>query len=87
MDTCTIFANALDNAVRACSEIKEGERKIELSLKRKKDMLNIVVKNNIVTIISIKVSGTLKSVINPSFCVVSAVKIVCRNSMIFYNLH
>lgn len=45
MDTCTIFANALDNAVRACSEIKEGERKIELSLKRQKDMLNIVVKN------------------------------------------
>ena len=36
MDTCTIFANALDNAVKACSEIKEGERKIELFLKRKK---------------------------------------------------
>lgn len=45
MDTCTIFANALDNAVKACSEIKEGERKIELFLKRKKDMLNIVIKN------------------------------------------
>ena len=45
MDTCTIFANALDNAVKACSEIKTGKRKIELVLKRQKDMLSIVIKN------------------------------------------
>ena len=29
MDTCTIFANALNNAVKTYSEIKEGKRKIE----------------------------------------------------------
>ena len=45
MDTCTIFANALDNAVTACSHVDIQERRIDLTLKRKKDMLSIVIEN------------------------------------------
>lgn len=32
MDLCVIVANALENAINACREIREGERKIELKL-------------------------------------------------------
>ncbi len=45
MDTCTIFANALDNAVKACSEMQNGPKKIDFTIKRKKDMLTIVIEN------------------------------------------
>ena len=38
IDTCTIFANALDNAVKACSEIQNGEKKITLEVKRTNDI-------------------------------------------------
>lgn len=46
MDTCTIFANALDNAVTACSHVDTGGRRIDLTVKRKKDMLSIVIENS-----------------------------------------
>lgn len=45
MDTCTIFANALDNAVKACTEITNGERKIMLEVKRVGDLLSILIEN------------------------------------------
>lgn len=45
MDTCTIFANALDNAVKACSEIQNGEKKIVLEVKRTNDILSIIIEN------------------------------------------
>lgn len=45
IDTCTIFANALDNAVKACSEIQNGEKKITLEVKRTNDILSIIIEN------------------------------------------
>ena len=45
IDTCTIFANALDNAVKACSEIQHGEKKIILEVKRTNDILSIIIEN------------------------------------------
>ena len=45
IDTCTIFANALDNAVKACSEIQNGEKKIVLEVKRTNDILSIIIEN------------------------------------------
>ena len=36
MDTCTIFANALDNAVTACSHVDTGGRRIDLTVKKKR---------------------------------------------------
>lgn len=46
MDTCTIFANALDNAVTACSHVDTGGRRIDLTVKKKKDMLSIIIENS-----------------------------------------
>lgn len=45
IDTCTIFANALDNAVKACSDIQNGEKKITLEVKRTNDILSIIIEN------------------------------------------
>ena len=45
IDPCTIFANALDNAVKACSEMKRSDRKIELVIKRNKDILRVTIEN------------------------------------------
>ena len=45
IDTCTILANALDNAVKACSEIQNGEKKITLEVKRTNDILSIIIEN------------------------------------------
>ncbi len=45
MDTCTIFANALDNAVRACKDIINQEKKVSLYIKRSGDLLNIIIEN------------------------------------------
>lgn len=45
MDTCIIFANALDNAVKACAEMESGERKIILLVRRHYDMLYIFIEN------------------------------------------
>ena len=46
MDTCTKFANALDNAVTACSHVDTGRRRIDLTVKKKKDMLSIIIENS-----------------------------------------
>ncbi len=45
LDTCTIFANALDNAVQACSEVTDGERRIVLEVRRRQRILSIIVEN------------------------------------------
>ena len=45
IDTCTIFANALDNAVKACREIQNGEKKITLEVRRNNDILSIIIEN------------------------------------------
>ena len=47
MDTCTIFANALRTiAVTACSHVDTGGRRIDLTVKKKKDMLSIIIENS-----------------------------------------
>ncbi len=48
IDTCTIFANALDNAVQACKKVQESGQhpaKITLEVKRSHDILSIVIEN------------------------------------------
>lgn len=44
LDTCTIFANALDNAIEAC-ERYEGERNIEISVQTYDNFLRILISN------------------------------------------
>ena len=44
LDTCTIFANALDNAIEAC-ERYEGERKIEVAVQSYETFLRILISN------------------------------------------
>ena len=46
IDTCTIFCKRFpDNAVKACSEIQNGEKKITLEVKRTNDILSIIIEN------------------------------------------
>jgi sensor histidine kinase regulating citrate/malate metabolism len=46
IDICTVFSNALDNAIEACQKVS-GEKVILLSLKRTKNFYYIEMKNSI----------------------------------------
>ncbi len=45
MDVCLILGNALENALEACCRMKEGERRIEVWLEEKENLLTVIVQN------------------------------------------
>ena len=47
VDICSIFANALDNAIEACENIEDDDRWISMSLENSDKAVNIKLKNAI----------------------------------------
>ena len=48
IDMCALLANLLDNAIEACEKIEDESRWIHLKIRRKSEMLLILLENSIV---------------------------------------
>lgn len=46
IDWCIVFSNAVDNAIKACEDVKEGERYIRISNRRKGNFYAVSVENS-----------------------------------------
>ncbi|MDD3270441.1 MAG: ATP-binding protein, partial [Syntrophomonadaceae bacterium] len=46
LDLCVIFSNAVDNAVKACGQIRKGNRYIRISGKQKGDLFLLEIENS-----------------------------------------
>ncbi|BAK97554.1 putative two-component histidine kinase [Oscillibacter valericigenes Sjm18-20] len=46
MDLCIVFANAVDNAIKACNTVKEGDQYIRLSAVQKGKLLMVEIENS-----------------------------------------
>lgn len=67
LDISTIFGNALDNAIEASEKLSEDKRLITVKAKRMRDMLLIIVENNISTAFSLQKGTTKKDTIAHGF--------------------
>lgn len=46
IDWCIVFSNAVDNAIKACEDVKDGERYIRISNRRKGNFYGVSVENS-----------------------------------------